>query len=137
MGQLTDRLRKMLRDDELRLWTDGDLNTCLQRATDTVAKITGDQFVTAADLASKHPTARSILITGGMVHALWMLVEEATPTDGGWLFRGAIIPDDDEPPTRYHAYTYETALLHVTYQYERSLEKLEEVFGFIRAAKAS
>lgn len=138
MGNLTDRLRTMLRDkEEPRLWTDTDLNACLQRATNDIAEIAGPPNAAPSDLASTYPASRSVLITGGMVYALLLIVEEATPTEGGWLFRGAVIPDDDQPPTVRHAHTYETALLHSMEQYERSLEKIAEVFGIIQAAKAS
>lgn len=138
MGKLLNDLRTILRDrEEPRLWTDADLDACLQRAARDVAAITGEANATAADLASSHPTSRSIIVKGGMVNALWMLVEEATQVEGGWVFRGVTIPDDGEPPTLRHAYTYEHALEIAMMQYEQSLSKLDEVFGIIRAAKAS
>lgn len=129
MGKLIDMLRIQLRDRDLQLWTDEALDACLQRAADTVAAITGEPYSTAADLASKHPTSRSILISGGIVHSLTLLIEEASLNDGTWVFRGKAIPP-------HHADVYAAIFPNVLSQYERSLEKLE-VFGFIRAAKAS
>lgn len=131
MGKLIDKLRVQLRDRDEPLWTDADLEACLRRTADAVGAITGDTYATAADLASTHPTSRSILITGGMFHALWMLVEEATQAeDGTWSFRGRPVSD-------FKADVFETLIPNTMASLERSLEKLEEVFGFIRAAKAS
>lgn len=131
MGKLTNLVRVYLRDTDVHIWTDEDLSICLQRAADTVAAITGEPHATAADLAAKHPTSRSVLVSGGMVHALWMLVEEATQADDDtWVFRGKVLP-------RFRADIYGALFPNVCDQYERSLEKLEEVFGIIRAAKAS
>lgn len=116
---LLDSLRIQLRDHKAQLWSDAELQECLQIASDVIVVTIRDTFVSAEDLVAKYPTVRAVVLSGSMLMALQMLR----------LFQGVQIPLEK-------AERYEAMRSFVRKEFHQSLERFAETRETIRSLRA-